>query len=247
MYNNTNNPLINEWYNTKRYFEDKKPPVSHKIDIKTLSKVTLEEKTVKVVVIEVVNCDSFELAIKYKTEGLNPLVLNMASAYKPGGGVANGRTAQEEELFRRSNAHQTHLVSYYPLKNNEVIYSPTVTIIKDRNYKKIKEVTVSMVACAAIKEPKLKNNQYSNTDYKIMYNKIEALFLLGIQKKHDSLVLGALGCGVYNNPPEEVADMFNDMNKKYGNFFKKIGYGILVVKTKDQDNLDIFTNILTTQ
>jgi hypothetical protein len=38
--------------------------------------------------------------------------------------VASECHAQDEELFRRSNAHQTHLNSMYPIKDNEIIYSP---------------------------------------------------------------------------------------------------------------------------
>ena len=36
-------------------------------------------------------------------EGLNPAILNMASAYRPGGGVMNGARTQEECSLRRSN------------------------------------------------------------------------------------------------------------------------------------------------
>lgn len=37
---------------------------------------------------------------------LNPLVLNMASPKRPGGGFRNGSAAQEENIFRRSNYFQ---------------------------------------------------------------------------------------------------------------------------------------------
>lgn len=183
------------------------------------------------------------MAIDYVNAGFNPLVLNMASAFKPGGGVANGKIAQEEELFRRSNAHQTHPIKWYPLKEMEVIYSPQVIICKnsrDKKYKYIKPISVSMIACAAIKDPKLDNMQYSPEDYLLMYNKIESIFKIAILHKHDSLVLGAIGCGVYYNPPVEVAKIFHIVTNKYGTYFKKIGFGILVVKNSDVENLNTF-------
>src|SRR5207244_2977475 len=145
--------------------------------------------------IEVINEDTFNLAIKYFEEGLNPLVLNMASDYKPGGGVGSGKIAQEEELFRRSNAHQTHLKEWYPLNPNEIIYSPEITIIKgdhNSNYRLIGEKIISMVACPAIRNPKLIQGKYNGNDYNLMYKKIESLFKLGIMMSHDSLILGAL-------------------------------------------------------
>lgn len=43
-----------------------------------------------------------------------------------------------------------------------------------------------------------------------MQNKIDMIFKVGIKHDHKQLVLGALGCGVFNNPTEEVAKMFKN-------------------------------------
>ena len=249
-YNNGNQQLIDVWNHTKEYFNVKKRPIppSTKMNIYSLEEIPDNKDIVDTHTIEVMNEDSFNLAINYVGQGLKPLVLNMASDYKPGGGVASGKTAQEEELFRRSNAHLTHLSAWYPLYEHEIIYSPEVTIIKDtrnNNYELIDEVKVAMVACAAIRNPKLVKNQYSSHDYQLMSDKIESLFMLGIKYKHDALVLGALGCGAFNNPPTEIAKIFSTMVNKYGKYFKKIGFAILVVKSTDTDNLVSFRNILS--
>lgn len=267
MTKKTTTDLIAVWKDTMTYFDLKKisvlPSIKYKTDqlndplIKSVcdkpdtkqnlisSDSTLGFASNKIIVI---NSDTFNLAIHYVQQGYSkPLVLNMASALKPGGGVANGKTAQEEELFRRSNAHQTHPKYWYPLKTNDVIYSPEVIICKnsrEANYKNIDEVNVAMITCPAIKNPKLINSKYSSDDYKIMFDKIESIFKIGIINGHDCLVLGALGCGVYSNPPLEVAEIFSIMIKKYEKHFAKIGFAIMVVKDSDKVNLDTFKKII---
>jgi uncharacterized protein (TIGR02452 family) len=237
--------LVNVWNDTKNYFVKNPKPISPstKINIWSLNEVLDDPKIVNNCVVEVLNEDSFNLGIRYISEGLNPLVLNMASDFKPGGGVANGKTAQEEELFRRSNAHLTHPNAWYPLSKDEIIYSPEVTIIKDtrnNDYALIDEVKVAMIAVAAIRRPKLVYGSFSKDDYDLMSNKIEAMFMVGIEKKHDALVLGAFGCGAFHNPPGEVAEIFSVMVDKYGKYFKKIGFAVLTVKSTDNDNLEAF-------
>ena len=245
---NVNNRLIKEWNDTKNYFDQfkKEIPQSTKYNIDNII-CEIKPNEDSVTIREIVNEDSFNLAIKYINDGYNPLVLNMASDWRPGGGVSNGKTAQEEELFRRSNAHQTHPQHWYPLKENEVIYSPQVVVVKDsrdKKYEYIDEITMSMIACAAVKKPKLVNGEYNKNDYEIMYKKIESIFKIGILHNHDSLVLGALGCGAFYNPPDEVAKIFSILLDKYGKYFKKIGFAILVVKSKDNNNIDTFKKIL---
>lgn len=192
-------------------------------------------------VIEVSNSDTFDMAIRYLDEGLKPVVLNMASDKSPGGGVKKGARAQEEDLFRRSNAYQTHRRSFYPLSPKELIYSPQVTIIKDSKYEIIPEKVVSMIACAAIRKPTLVNERYSQEDYQLMQYKVDSIFRAAILWGHDSIVLGALGCGAFSNPPRIVASIFKQAVERYKQFFRKIGFAILVVNDRDYDNLHEFT------
>jgi uncharacterized protein (TIGR02452 family) len=189
------------------------------------------------------NIDSLDMAKNFHNEGLNPLVLNMASAYRPGGGVQSGKTAQEEVIFRRTNAFMTHPRSWYPLKNYQVIYS--VHVIKNLNYQLLDEndqYTVSMIAVAAIRKPKLVLNSYQKKDAELIYDKIRSIFKIAIKEGHDSLILGALGCGAYHNPPDEVAKIFRRLSAEYGKYFKKIGLAILIVRYTDKKNIDAFTD-----
>ena len=204
-------------------------------------------ETANKTILEVINCDTLDAAIKLKEEGYSPMVLNMASKFKPGGGVATGKTAQEEVIFRRTNAFTVYNTEWYPLGHDEVIYSPEIIIARQGppTYKFIsdnKQKTVSMLAVHALRNPKLSDGEYKEADRKLMITKIESIFKIGIQQQADSLVLGALGCGAYRNPPHEVVKIFKDCLSKYQHYFKKIVFAILSIS---DDNYDIFSGELS--
>jgi uncharacterized protein (TIGR02452 family) len=236
-----NNHLTRVWDDTCIYFQGYKVKRPYLIDI-----TELENKYKPIdmkPIMEVKNIDTFDMAIEYEDFGMKPLVLNMASDKKAGGGVRSGSMAQEEELFRRSSAFLSHPDEWYPLNEHEVIYSPEVIIMKNTQYNLIAERSVGMIACAAVRHPRLIHGKYKEEDYKEMRAKIESIFLIGIEKMHDSLVLGALGCGAFGNPPKDVALIFKEMVDRYGGYFKKIGFAVLTVKDRDNENLTTFQEV----
>lgn len=242
--------LVAVWNDTKKYCEELKLLVqpSLKININLLPNVGNNPNDHDIPMVKISNVDCLNMALQCVNTGMNPMVLNMASDYTPGGGVSIGCPAQEEEIFRCSNAHMTHPIIFYPLANNEVIYSPQVTIVKNgraNNYSRCVPFTVGMIACAAIRDPVLVDGKYCENDYRVMYEKIKSLFIIGIHKKHDALVLGAFGCGAFNNPPHEVANLFYEMVRKYGKYFKFIGFPILCVRKTDENNLIAFRQKFT--
>lgn len=202
-------------------------------------------------VLEVENTDTLTMAEQYISEGLYPLVLNMASAYNPGGGVAKGSRAQEEDLFRRSNYFMTLdkrklPKNTYPIKGINCIYSPNVCVVKDTNYELLSNpFYATFLAVPAIKNPELNDagtGYARKVDYDLTKDKIEMCYKVAIQQGHDSLVLGALGCGAYYNPTRKVANIFKQMNQKYNGCFKKIGFPVL--SSENNPNFDIFNEIL---
>lgn len=173
----------------------------------------------------------------------NMLVLNLASHTTFGGGVKRGAQAQEEELFRRTNYFTTNVNGFYPLKKMEAVYTPNVTVIKDNNYKDLKKpFEVNMLAVAGIQNPQLENDNTLNTwDYHVTCNAIENIFKISLLKGHDTLILGALGCGAFHNPPEEIVKIFNIYLEKYNGCFKTIVFAVL---SRSDENFNIFnTNI----
>ena len=190
--------------------------------------------------ITVVNRDTILTALDLIEEKLNPLVLNMASDRNPGGGVAKGARAQEEDLFRRTN-YCVHLNRYavkYPLRPLQIVYTPNVAVIKNENYNLLENPEhLSFIACAGIRNHSGKPLSVENLD--LLRNKIRVIFQTAVYYKHDSLVLGALGCGAFGCSPEEVAPIFNEISHEFQRTFKKIVYAVL---SRNDRNFDVFND-----
>jgi uncharacterized protein (TIGR02452 family) len=200
----------------------------------------------------VINADCLETAEILAKAGHNPCVLNMASRQNPGGGVLNGAGAQEENLFRRSNLFlslyqfapyaaeysiKKHIKSY-PLKaNTGGIYSADITIFRaseQNGYSLLKNpYTVSIVSVPAINRPQLiaRNGTLRITDTLIepTKEKIRTILRIAGIYKHDTLVLGAFGCGAYANPPNHMAELFKETfaEPEFAASFRLIIFSIL--------------------
>jgi len=209
----------------------------------------------------VVNDDAFCVARKKQLEGLNPAVLNLASAYRAGGGYDRGAAAQEENLCRVSTLSRS-LYQYYDRETAEGccvpfcrsvypldirfggIYSPGVTVFRDYNdsYRLLDEPwQVSVISVAALNFRE--TNRYANENLvyrsddggftpeglEIMQNKIRTIYRIAAVNGHDSLVLGAFGCGAFRLRPDLVARLFYDILEEDEFFgrFKDIRFAIL--------------------
>jgi uncharacterized protein (TIGR02452 family) len=224
-------------YNNTKFLSEKyqKPEKSLKLKYENLNENLNQNKNSD---IKIFNDDTLVITKElYDKTKSNILVLNMASEYKAGGGVENGAMAQEEELFRRSNYFQSLTQNFYPLKELECVYTKNVTILKDDNYNQMTPFQCSFIAVAGLRKPNLKNGKYNSIDKELMRKKIEMIFKSAIIYGHTNIVLGALGCGVFGNPPEEVAEIFNDLIKKYRKCFDNIYFAIKSVR---DNNYDIF-------
>ena len=131
----------------------------------------------------------------------------------------------KEELFRKTDYALHKSEHLYPLKMNEFVFTQNVSIIKDGQYNDIplnNIFMVDMLAIAAIYNPVLIDDKYSTKDYKIMCEKIDTIFRFAIYNGYTYLNLGALGCGAYNNPPQQVVEIYNIYLKKYDKYFDTI-------------------------
>lgn len=88
----------------------------------------------------------------------------------------------------------------------------------------------------------MKKSKWDQNAYNMIYN----LLLCGVLENHDSIVLGAWGCGAFGNDPIEVAKMFKTVIKKYfKNSFQKIYFAIIEDKYSAGINFKTFNKILS--
>lgn len=198
--------------------------------------------------VKVVNNDCLYEALNLIEKGLKPCVLNMASFITPGGGVTRGSSAQEENIFRRTNIYkslyQFHHIGddygveqkeeRYPLEQNfGGIYTPSVTVFKgseDVNYRMLDNpFLVSVISVPAVKKPPLNKGKIVPWAVDAIKNKIRQIFDIALENGHDTLVLSAFGCGAYGTPPEQMAKFFYDTinSKRYKGAFKVIRFAII--------------------
>ena len=182
-------------------------------------------------IVEVRNIDCLYAGVELKEQGYNPAVLNMASRRNPGGGVATGAGAQEETLFRRTNLFRSlyqfapYAEQYgvrrshhqYPLDRNfGGVYTPDAVYFRESEQKGYalldKPVSLSFITMAGMNRPDLTiGGMIANHHIEPIKNKIRTIFRIGLVYGHDSLVLGALGCGAFCNPPRHVARLFHEV------------------------------------
>lgn len=251
------------YHNTTRIAKQQYPLIKESIKYKYDSNFTWMKKYNTI--IKVVNGDTIDTALIFTKKHYSPLVLNLADDCMPGGLVEAGSGAQEESLFRRSNyfISTRYERRLYPIKFNEAIYSPKITVFKDNEENKWKlykqPYLMDFIACPGLKYPTLingtdtKNNitiqRLKSKDVEMLKNKIRLIFQIGYKHKNDVLILGALGCGAWCSPPEHVAEIFNEICNEYSGMFKYIIFAILRgagdTNKKQLDNYDIFSKIIT--
>lgn len=225
------------------YFSDSKQPEFYKDKIVLLN--AGKGATVKTKFF-VVNEDCLDLALKLHEK--KPAVLNMASRRQPGGGALSGAGAQEECIFRRTDLFK-YLYQFsdtglqfgikqrperYPLDRNfGGIYTPGVQVFR-KGEKDGYELTypsfVDIISVAGMNRPELKDNEHV-ADYLVepIKNKMRTILRIAILHDHTCLVLGALGCGAFRNPPRHVARMFHEVfnEPEFKGRFSEVYFAIL--------------------
>ena len=212
--------------------------------------------------------DCLMAAQRLVQEGYNPALLNFASAGHPGGGVETGARAQEETICRRSTLTRsiyTFDASFaskygynhspgnnYPLGNLDfsAIYSPAVTVFKEGLECTLMEnpYQVAVITCAALNlngryDLKLTPDGHLPQRAKeITANKVRTIFRIALMHGHDSLVLGAFGCGAFKNPPAEIAKLFHEVMEEpeFKNKYRLITFSIIDDHNSNNRNLRAF-------
>ena len=189
----------------------------------------------------------FKHSFDYKTA-----VLNFSSYKNPGGMFLKGSKAQEECICHESflyNVLKEKQKEFYDenrkyinkaLYLNRALYSPGI-IFK----RKDKTAKAGVITCAAPNKSAAQN-YYSVSDadnLNALKSRIKYIFDIAEDNDIECLILGAYGCGVFGQNPQEVAEVFKETIGLYKNSrcLKKIIFAI--PKGKD-NNLKTFQKVL---
>ena len=194
-------------------------------------------------------------------------VLNFANAYTPGGGVTDGAGAQEECLCRSSNLYPCLNVPYL-LKNyykwnrkntgdmgtDALIYTAGVTVFKtDDSIPELMQEAdwfqTDVITSAAPYYDSLRKKPVTMENLEnVFYSRIRNILEVAAANDVDRLVLGAFGCGAFNNPPHLVAEQFQSLliKRGYGRFFKEVVFAIKGRK-EPNTNYEAFREVFAEQ
>ncbi|NHZ41964.1 TIGR02452 family protein [Massilia aquatica] len=173
----------------------------------------------------------------------DPLCLNFASAKNPGGGFLGGAEAQEENLAKSSGLYAciVQMTDMYNanralrscIYNDDMIYSPKVPVFRDDAYGFLDApYLASFVTAPAVNRGALARNEPERMRdvESCMLQRIDKLLALALHHGHSDLILGAWGCGVFGNLPEEMAGWFAAHllhNPRYKNAFGHVTFAVL--------------------
>lgn len=163
-------------------------------------------------------------------------VLNFASAKNPGGGFLRGTIAQEESIAYASALYATltpHSEMYdYNRRNGTalysdwMIYSPRVPVFRNDDGSLLQTpYTATFLTSPAVNAGALRQNEPNKVHLIAPINRERARKLLWIanRENHQTLILGAWGCGVFQNDPTEIAAMFKDLLAgEFENCFRRV-------------------------
>lgn len=186
---------------------------------------------------------SFPTSPPRPPRGLPVLVLNLASERSPGGGWQNGALAQEECLCYRSSLYLSLHKRHYPLPSQTAIYTPSVLLLRSSmatGHALLTPATAvpdlpvtSVLSLAALRKPQLSSDRtrFSNEGQRAeTKRKIRLTLRVAAGMGHTKLVLGALGCGVFANPPREVARCFLEVLRETeftGGWWEEVAFAVL--------------------
>ncbi len=184
------------------------------------------------------NTDCLQAARRLVDRGLDVAVLNFASAKNPGGGFLSGARAQEESICRASGLfvclehspmYEHHRQRHDPLYSTWVVHSPNVPVFREGAELLAEPWSVSFLSSPAPNAKVVlgRSPERRGEVEAAMRERIDAVFTVAAQAKHDALVLGAWGCGAFGNDSSMVAGLFADAVARWQGCFAALSFAIL--------------------
>ncbi|QRP46348.1 TIGR02452 family protein [Amycolatopsis sp. FDAARGOS 1241] len=186
--------------------------------------------------IEITNESSLDAA---RRVGDDVACLVFASARNPGGGFLNGAQAQEEAIARCSALHACLLEvpGFYAHHRadpdlrytDRVIHSPAVPVFRDDRGALLPTPSpVSFLTAAAPNLGAIRRNQpqHEASVPAVLTRRAARVVALAAHHGHRALVLGAWGCGVFENDPTVVAAAFRQALADHPHF-ERVVFAVL--------------------
>ncbi len=213
--------------------------------------------------VTILSCTTLEAARQFLGFG-RTAVLNFANPEIPGGAVARGAVAQEEDLCRCSNLYQCllqdsvqegfyryHRVWPDQWYSDRLIYSRDVTVFKDgapvpRMLRSRNWFSVDVISCSAPYQlDRLLINPTAARE--VFKSRIRAILESAVYNGAVVLILGAFGCGAFRNPPEIVARAFREVliDEGYLSCFARVVFAIKPPVSGRAYHFDVFSHVFS--
>jgi uncharacterized protein (TIGR02452 family) len=159
--------------------------------------------------------------------------LNFANGVHPGGGFLGGARAQEEVLCRSSALYQTivgdpmyeaHARRSRPDSTDWAILSPDVPVFRKDDGTTLERLwLLSFITCAAPYAPALGQPEAGN----LLQRRIHRVLAIARAYRYVTLVLGAWGCGAFENDPQRTATDFRSaLETDFCGAFREVVFAI---------------------
>lgn len=182
-------------------------------------------------------------------------ILNFASAKNPGGGWWSMAQSQEEYICRQSALFLAiqKMQDYYDyhmyqnktfLYSDYMIYSPKVPFIRGNENELLDQPYLcSVITSPAVNAGMVKQRESGSAPKvaETMIQRIRKILRVAIEHGDTAIVLGAFGCGCFQNSPTDVAKYFKHVliNEGMKEYFDKIVFAIYD-NSKKRDVMSIF-------
>ena len=181
----------------------------------------------------VANVTTLQASRRLVEAGLRPLALNFANGVQPGGGFLSGARAQEEVLCRSSALHATlvddpmylhHARRPLPDSTDWAIYSPEVPVFRDDDGTALERPWLLDVITSAAPVAYRIGQQNAGD---LLNSRIRRVLAIAASHGHQSLVLGAWGCGAFGNDvTRTAADFRGALESEFAGVFSDVVFAI---------------------
>lgn len=210
---------------------------------------------------------TFEAARQYAGKGRKVCALNFANSFRPGGGVIEGCTAQEECLCRISTLYSClaiqdnvdkfydpHRASGNPFANDDIIYTPDVTVFKtdtlhpelmdEKDWYQLDVITAAAPDLSTCPESISRSSDFIKNLGVLHIMRGSRIMDVALSQGVDTIIVGAFGCGAFSNDPNIVAKAYQAILADYIHAFRTIEFAIYCPEGQETENYKVFRKVI---